>query len=55
MTSGLKKWANLALIICTLGLSIPASWLIHSVRKPCPVCGHPISRHAVEHGLYPKT
>jgi hypothetical protein len=53
MTKTIKKWANLTLIICTLGLSIPVSAMLHSGRKLCPICKHPITRHAVEHGLYP--
>lgn len=41
-----KKLLNLALIVCTLGLSVVASKSIHSGRQMCPSCGHPLTRHA---------
>jgi hypothetical protein len=45
-TRDIKRLANLALIVCTLGVSAIVSRMIHGGRKLCPQCGHPITRHA---------
>jgi len=52
MTSTFKTLGNLCLIVCTLGLSAIASNLIHSGRKLCPECRHPLSRHTMVRGRY---
>ncbi len=46
LTRDVKRLANLALIICTVGLSALVSKWIHSGRRLCPQCRHPLSRHA---------
>jgi hypothetical protein len=45
VTSTVKALANATLIVCTLGISAVVSKMIHSGRKLCPQCGHPLSRH----------
>lgn len=45
MTNSLKKLGNMVLIVCTLGISVIVSKVIHSGRQMCPECGHPMSRH----------
>jgi len=50
MTGSIKKLANLVLVVCTFGMSVIASKIIHSGRQMCPDCNHPMSRHEFVNG-----
>ena len=47
-----KKLANAALVVGTLGTSAVAAAAVRGVRQNCPVCGHPVTMHAVVDGRF---
>lgn len=42
-----KKTANAALVVGSLGTSAVGAAAIRGMRKNCPVCGHPITMHEI--------
>lgn len=52
ITSIMKRLGNRMLAVLTLGTSAVVSRMIHSGRKMCPRCHHPLSRHTMVGGKY---
>lgn len=50
--SSSKRFLNLVLICCTLGLSVVVSRIYGMFRKKCPTCKHPLAWHTTVNGMF---
>lgn len=48
----MKKTANTALIVGTVGTSAVGSKVVKEMRQICPVCKHPITAHEIVDGRF---
>lgn len=52
ITRWVKKTANTAAVVGTLGASAVGAKAIRGMRQMCPICGHPIAQHATIDGRF---
>ncbi len=52
LTRLVKKTANAAMVVGTLGTSAVGAAAVRGMRQNCPVCGHPITRHEIIDGRF---